>query len=83
MHTTGVTYPLEMHIVHVVSQQDWPACPAGGCLLVLGMVFHLEDDTSKAIPALDTILEYAPINEDVSASVAWSFCMFFAPWHWC
>ncbi len=60
--------------MHVVSQADWPACPAGGCLLVLGMLFHLEDDTTKAIPALDTILEFAPMEEDVSAYVVLSFC---------
>jgi hypothetical protein len=38
----GVYHPLEMHIVHRVSQSQLPGCPASGCLFVTGVLIKLD-----------------------------------------
>lgn len=54
----GVQYPLEMHIVHRVT--DLPAC-AAGCFSVLGVFFKLVMGPDN--PLLDSIWEAMPMRE--------------------
>lgn len=65
----GVVYPLEMHIVHFVESPALPKCPKGGCIAVLGIMFHLTDNTTQAIPALQTIVDMAPLDEQETVNI--------------
>ncbi|KAG2484860.1 hypothetical protein HYH03_016346 [Edaphochlamys debaryana] len=56
----GRYYPLELHIVHRVT--DLPACAAvGGCFTVTGVVFELVDAPDNQL--LEPILDFAPTRE--------------------
>ncbi|KAG2486585.1 hypothetical protein HYH03_014755 [Edaphochlamys debaryana] len=58
-HTVdGKYFPLEMHIVHMVT--DLPGC-AGGCFTVTGVVFELVEGPDN--PLLAPILDNAPLRE--------------------
>ncbi|KAG2494118.1 hypothetical protein HYH03_007756 [Edaphochlamys debaryana] len=56
----GRYYPLELHIVHRVT--DLPACAAaGGCFTVTGVVFELVNGPDNQL--LEPILDFAPTRE--------------------
>ncbi|GLC76957.1 Carbonic anhydrase 2 [Pleodorina starrii] len=56
-------YPLEMHIVHKIT--DLPACAAaGGCFSVTGVLFELADGGDN--PLLKAIWAAMPMREGVS-----------------
>ncbi|KXZ50481.1 hypothetical protein GPECTOR_16g656 [Gonium pectorale] len=55
----GKIYPLELHIVHRVT--DLPAC-ASGCFTVTGVLFELTT-AGPDNPLLEPILEHAPVRE--------------------
>lgn len=62
-HTTkrtpraGKSYPLEMHIVNLVSNETVPGCPEGGCIAVVGILFEVAEDgeTAASITELEKI----------------------------
>ncbi|GIL64606.1 hypothetical protein Vafri_18441 [Volvox africanus] len=54
----GKHYPLELHIVHKIT--DLPAC-ASGCYSVTGVLFELTDDGDN--PLLDSVWAAMPMRE--------------------
>jgi carbonic anhydrase len=63
---SGRLYPLEVHLVSVVSRAVAPACPPSGCLLVTAVMFELADDISQDNPWLEPLFEAMPLSEGVS-----------------
>jgi carbonic anhydrase len=47
----GIYYPLEMHIVHRVSQAQLSNCPPSGCLFVTGVLIKLDEDNQVRLTA--------------------------------
>lgn len=58
----GVWYPLEMHIVHTVSNKTLPATCPNGCYTVTGIMLALGEENK----ALSTIFNNMPTREGVS-----------------
>ncbi len=58
----GRYFPLELHIVHRVTDPALPAC-AGGCFSVLGILFEVYDGPDNVL--LKTIWDNMPMREGV------------------
>lgn len=64
---TGHLFPLEAHLVSVVSQAALAACPPEGCVVVTGVQFELSDDLSAGSAWLEPLFTAMPLSEGVSA----------------
>jgi carbonic anhydrase len=58
-----------MHIVHFVKSDQLPACGAGGCPVVLGVMVALTTNESEVSPELRRVVEAMPLDEG-SATIA-------------
>ncbi|KAG2439791.1 hypothetical protein HYH02_010426 [Chlamydomonas schloesseri] len=56
----GKIYPLELHIVHRITDPKLPAC-AGGCFSVIGVLFEVDNVPDNLL--LEPILQNAPTRE--------------------
>jgi hypothetical protein len=64
---TGHLFPLEAHLVSVVSQATLPACPPDGCVVVTGVQFELSDDLDTGSAWLEPLFAAMPLSEGVGA----------------
>lgn len=48
----GVFYPLEGHIVNIISGEDLPACGEAGCLSVIGVMYALSEEDNPELEPL-------------------------------
>jgi hypothetical protein len=68
----GRAYPLEMHILHRVSNLSAPGCPPFGCLATVGVLFELaaEGEATASTGELEKIFGRIPSveHEDVSGA---------------
>lgn len=62
----GHLYPMEGHLVSLVSQAVLPACPKQGCVVVTGVLFELSDDLTTGSDWLEPLFAAMPLNEGVS-----------------
>lgn len=68
-YLSGITHPLEMHIVHFIKPDQLPACGSPGCAVVLGFLFELTDNPAEVKPEIQAIINAAPLNENVTSTV--------------
>ena len=64
----GRAYPIEMHVVSVVTNATAPGCPASpGCLAVVGVLFELaaEGEATASTAELAKIFDALPTTEGV------------------
>lgn len=72
----GHLYPMEAHLVSLVSQSQLPSCPPEGCVVVTGVLFELSDDLTTGSDWLEPLFASMPLSEGVSAAAR------ARPWRW-